>query len=249
MSTMRVMAACHIHSDWSYDGTWSLDALAEKFKRRGYRILMVTEHDQGFSESVRLRHREACARTSSEEFLVLPGIEYSDANNRVHVLVWGQVPFCGEASSTTAILEAVKATDGIAVLAHPSRKNVRRLFEPRWAELLTGIELWNRKFDGWSPSKAALQLLRTSGAAPFVGMDFHSLRQLFPLSMVLDIENDVTEESVLDCLRLRRFCPCILGFPINNASLSGTLPLLLMAELLRRTIARMYRRLRRGQNR
>lgn len=249
MNSGRVMAACHIHSDWSYDGIWSLETLAERFRRRGYRVLMVTEHDRGFSESRRVQHREACAGASSGEMLVLPGIEYSDAGNRVHVLAWGQVPFCGEARTTAAVLEAVKAANGVAVLAHPSRRNARQCFEPRWADFLTGIELWNRKTDGWAPSGEALRLLRTTGAVPFVGMDFHSRRQMFPLSMSLDMGKDVSEETVLECLRLRRCRPCLFGCPIDEAFLGGTLPFLTVAEFCRRTIAGMNRKLKTSRSR
>jgi len=59
----------------------------------------------------------------SAEILVVPGIEYIDAANRVHVLVWGEVPFLGERLSTNKMLEGVKIANGVAVLAHSSRRN------------------------------------------------------------------------------------------------------------------------------
>src|SRR5262245_42830319 len=125
-----VAAACHVHSSWSYDGSWSLEALASAFFERGYRILMITEHDRGFTESRRLEHREACAHASSEDIMLLPGIEYSDSTNTVHVLVWGHVPFLGEGLPTDALLKSVKASNGVAVLAHPSRRDAWKVFDP-----------------------------------------------------------------------------------------------------------------------
>lgn len=241
MKTARVMAACHIHSTWSYDGAWPLETIAAKFSRRGYRILMMTEHDRGFTDSRFLDYREACARASSDDMLVLPGIEYSDAGNTVHVLVWGQVPFLGEGLSTDVVLEGVAAANGAAVLAHPSRRNADRQFDLAWSDYLSGIELWNRKFDGWSPSKTAPRLIRITGAIPFVGTDFHGLRQMFPLSMALEVKDIVSEETVLDCLRLRRLYPCAFGFPLNGAFLGLALPFLYTAEHLRYTIAWTYR--------
>ena len=98
---MEVPAACHVHSDWSYDGKWALPALADEFARRGYRILFMTEHDRGFTEDRRREHRAACAKASSGRILVVPGIEYSDAANIVHVLVWGDVPFLGKTCPRT----------------------------------------------------------------------------------------------------------------------------------------------------
>src|SRR4029077_10598325 len=92
----EVLAACHVHSTWSYDGSWQLEALSAKFAQRGCRVLMMTEHDRGFTASRLTQYRGACEKASSDKILVMPGIEYSDAANRVHVLVWGSVPFLGE---------------------------------------------------------------------------------------------------------------------------------------------------------
>src|SRR5208337_4178720 len=143
---MQVLAACHVHSAWSYDGSWTLDALSKKFSNRGYRVLMMTEHDRGFSEARLCEFREACAKASAEKILVLPGIEYSDSENRIHVLVWGQVPFLGEGLPTGEMLEKVRAARGFAVLAHPSRRDAWKSFEPAWSDRLLGIEVWNRKY-------------------------------------------------------------------------------------------------------
>src|SRR5690349_1584499 len=87
--SMECLATCHVHSEWSYDGNWTVDSLSEKFSLRGSRVLMMTEHDRGFTAAKLANYRDACARASSNKMLVVPGIEYSDPENRVHVLVWG----------------------------------------------------------------------------------------------------------------------------------------------------------------
>jgi hypothetical protein len=236
-------AACHIHSDWSYDGKWSLAALVAKFERRGYRILMVTDHDRGFSELRHRQHREACLAASSERMSVLPGIEYSDASNIIHVLVWGPVPFLGEGVPTLDVLKAVRATNGIAVLAHPSRREAWRLVEHAWADYLLGIEVWNRKTDGWAPSSAASRLIKGASVVPFVGLDFHDRKQFFPLTMQIDIRSSmIDEDSVLESLRRRRCCACVFGVPLNRGFYRWTIPALKTAESSRRFLARMYKR-------
>lgn len=196
-----VSAAFHIHSNWSYDGQWTLPELARAFSRRGYRILMVADHDRGFTEARRRQHRDACAQASSESILLIPGIEYSDAQNTVHVLVWGSVPFLGEGLSTLELLKAARAAGGLAVLAHPSRRQAWRVFDPAWSEYLLGIEVWNRKADGWAPSTAAQRLLEGTSLIPFVSLDFHAKNQMFPLSMALEISSTISEASILECLR------------------------------------------------
>ncbi len=238
---MDYLATCHVHSTWSYDGSWSLEALSEKFRDRGCRVLMMTEHDRGFTAQRLLEYRESCARASSDEILLVPGIEYSDAANRVHVLVWGPVPFLGEALPTTDMLERVEAAGGIAVLAHPSRKEVWKSFDPAWAPRLLGIELWNRKYDGWAPSRTASSLLKDTGAIPFVGLDFHTQRQSFPLTMMLEMEGAISEEKVVDCLRSYRCQPRAFGNPLIGRKVELASPVLTLAENGRRALARIAR--------
>jgi hypothetical protein len=242
---MEVLAASHVHSKWSYDGSWSLEALSTRFARRGYRVLMMTEHDRGFTAARLDEYREACSQSSSNKLLVLPGIEYSDATNRVHVLVWGSVPFLGEGLPTTEMLEGVRAANGLAVLAHPSRREAWKSFELSWADRLLGIETWNRKYDGWAPSETAPALLQTAGAIPFVGLDFHTQRQSFPLAMALEMEEaNVTEDTVLACMRLRRCAPRAFGFPLSQSLVGKALRGFGIAERGRRFVATTIKRSR-----
>jgi hypothetical protein len=240
---MEVLAVCHVHSMWSYDGSWPLEDLSAKFSRQGCRVLMMTEHDRGFTPARLAEYRHACAQASSNEMLIVPGIEYSDAANRVHVLVWGNVPFLGENLPTGEMLSSVKAAGGVAVLAHPSRKRVWECFEPQWASRLLGIEIWNRKYDGWAPSEASASLLESSGAVSFVGLDFHTERQSFPLTMALDMDSStVTEETVLDCLRSRRCSAQAFGSPLGKGLIRSALPALKIAEQGRRKVAAIAKR-------
>lgn len=240
---MRIRVACHVHSNWSYDGKWSLEEIAAAFSRRGYQAVMMTEHDRGFNEQRRLEHREACRKASSAGILLLPGIEYSDGANCVHILVWGDVPFVGADMDTGKVLATVAAAGSIAVLAHPSRKQAWRRFDPIWASSLVGIESWNRKTDGWAPSRDAQPLLKTSGALPFVGLDFHDQRQFFPLVMVLDVSPPISEGTMLEAIKSKRCRFEAFGSPTQIYS--GGLPAqaLRMAELFRRSAAPLYRRL------
>jgi predicted metal-dependent phosphoesterase TrpH len=243
-----IAAACHIHSTWSYDGKWTIPALAAEFSRRGYQVLMTTEHDRGFTEARRQEHRAACAAASNDKILVLPGIEYSDAANRVHVLVWGPVPFVGEEVPTFELLKAVKGANGVAVLAHPSRKEMWRIFEPKWADYLLGIEVWNRKTDGWAPSQKALTLVEQTKVVPFVGMDFHDRNQFFPLTMSLDIAGTVSEESVVDCLRHRRCHAQAWDKSLASVSEGWMNLALRSAEKFRRSGATLYRSMKRRRS-
>jgi predicted metal-dependent phosphoesterase TrpH len=244
---MDILAACHVHSVWSYDGSWELEALGRSFSQRGYRVLMMTEHDLGFSAERLSEYRQACSKVSSEQILVVPGIEYSDAANRVHVLVWGDVPFLGEGLPTGEMLARVRSAGGLAVLAHPSRREAWKSFESSWTDALLGIEVWNRKYDGWAPSQNANALLQTTGATQFVGLDFHTDRQFFPLGMALDVYGEISERSVLESLRARRCSARAFKFPVNQSVVRTAIPVLRMAERGRRLGASLVRRARRSK--
>jgi predicted metal-dependent phosphoesterase TrpH len=240
-----IKAACHIHSDWSYDGKWPLAKLASEFGRRGYRALLMTEHDRGFTPARLIEYHAACAAVSSEKILVVPGIEYSDASNTIHVLTWGTNTVLGEALPTSELLKKVELAGGVAVLAHPDRKAAWKQFDSHWVANLLGIEVWNRKTDGWAPSRNAPPLFAGTSLLPFVGMDFHTRRQLFPLAMELEVQGLVTESSVLESLRSRHCRPTALGRPVEEfLPSSWRRSGLRAAEFGRRTAALALRKLR-----
>ena len=240
---MTVLAACHVHSNLSYDGSYTLEALSDKFSRAGYRVVLMTEHDRGFSPERLCQLRQLCDAASTRDLLMIPGIEYSDAANQVHVLVWGDVPFLGENLPTGETLRRVKEAGGVAVLAHPFRRNAWQCFEPNWGEALAGIEVWNRKYDGWAPNRTAHDLQRSVGAIPFVGLDFHTQRQFFPLAMAMDIAT-VTERAVLDCIRARRVNPRVFGLEVEGQLVRHASPILEAAEASRKKAARASRKMK-----
>jgi hypothetical protein len=246
---MGIPAVSHVHSEWSYDAKWKLDELVREFCGRGYQVMLMTEHDRGFTQSRWMDYRAACREASSEKMLVIPGIEYSDPENMVHILTWGDVPFLGENLPTKSVLEGVREAGGVAVMAHPSRRKAWQRFDASWSEYLTGIEVWNRKTDGWRPSPDAPGLLAEAGCQPFVGMDFHERRQLFPLAMVLDCPMPLSHEIVLDCLRSRRCEPRAFDIALRPGVREAMQISLLPFEAARRGCRWIYRRTRVGGTR
>jgi hypothetical protein len=241
---LQISVACHVHSDWSYDGNWTLSNIADAFHRRRYRVVMMAEHAKGFNEAKWLDYQAACAQASSMEILLLPGIEYSDGTNTVHILVWGCKPFLGDELSTSVLLSKAKQHDGVSILAHPSRRSMWRIYDSSWSHSLMGIEIWNRKTDGWAPSPHAHTLVKQTGLAAFAGLDFHDRRQFFPLCMNLTVTNSITETGVLAALRSRRFRLRCFGQSLDRVLIPGIHRALLTAEWARRRIARTIRLIR-----
>lgn len=239
---MKIRAVSHVHSEWSYDGSWALDQLATLFKELGYRAVLMTEHDRGFDQRKYEDFRRACHEASSSEILMMPGIEYSNADNSVHVLVWGDIPFLGENLPTLDLLQRVHAHGGVSVLAHPTRKQAWAQFQPSWGQYLSGIEVWNRKTDQWAPSVHAIKLGRGSKSLLFVGLDFHRFKHLFPFSLTLEIDGEVSESNIVECLRRQKVRANILGFHEGNFRRPAAMFVLQKINSARKRLAGFYRK-------
>jgi hypothetical protein len=250
MPASIVKAAAHVHSEWSDDASWSLSRIAQTFGRRGYGVVLMCEHSRGFSAAKWDDYWAECARASTERVLLVPGIEYGDCDDVVHIPVWGRVPFYGEEPAIGDLLLQARADGGTAVWAHPSRRDAWQHFDPSWRDHLSAIEVWNRKYDGFAPGPAKYSPSAGRDVADFVSLDFHNRRQLFPLSMRLQLEaqGDPSAfggeagrpnlDSVFTGLRGRAFAPHAFGLPLSvftTAPVSGALR---TAELIRRQLAR-----------
>jgi hypothetical protein len=258
-----VRAAAHVHSAWSDDASWSLSRIATAFGRLRYRVVLMSEHSRGFSAAKWQEYTQACAQASTSRVTLIPGIEYGDEDDVVHIPVWGRVPFFGEAPGITALLGDVTVTGGTAVWAHPWRRDAWRRFDPSWRQHLSGIEVWNRKYDGIAPNRRSVELAEQHGARPFVALDFHTRRQLFPLSLAVGVERGVdgapagagtgeqavtpegvtpegvTPEGVYAALSAGRFSARAFGLPLTPMSSGLPATTLRMLESGRRVVARL----------
>ncbi len=195
--TRTVRAVLHAHSTWSYDGHWSLAKIARLFGAMGARAVMMTEHDTGFSPDRYDEYRAACAQASTRLCRIVPGIEYSCPDNDVHILTWGLDRFLSEHHPVMETLEAVRSSNGVAVFAHPVRRNAYDLFDPAWVPYLSAIELWNRKSDGLTIGREARDLIRDTGLPATVGIDFHRMRHVYPLFNRVSVAGDLPLETAL----------------------------------------------------
>lgn len=241
---MRVRAAAHLHSEWSDDASWPLEKMVEAFTKRRCDVLLMCEHSRGFTDAKWSRYVEACAKASTADVLVVPGIEYNDADNVVHVPVWGDVPFLGETPDIGEVLARAEREDGIAVFAHPWRRDAWRRFDPAWAKRLTAVEIWNRKYDGWAPNREALRYSKELGVPGFVSLDFHTARQFFPLAMELALDGPVTRASVEGALRAGDFEALAFSRSALRLVTGVSGKALLAAEAARGVAAKVLRKFR-----
>ena len=204
----------------------------------------MCEHDRGFSEQRLAGYREACVEASAHGALLIPGIEYADPEDRVHVPVWGEVPFQGEGVPTTQLLESVRALGGFSLLAHPVRRDAWRIVDPHWLDVCDGIEIWTRKWDGWAPNDLASQWARKHELVSIVSLDLHHSRQTYPLAMELDVIGPLEPGAVLDAILQRRCRPMIGRLPVAAVSAGMPGASLQVVERWRRPLWRRLRAVR-----
>lgn len=210
MTSVRV--AAHIHSSWSYDAEWSLHDIAHAFRRRRYDVVLMSEHDREFDQQRWVEYQKACVEASTNDILLIPGIEYEDTDNVVHTPVWGEnVPFLGSGRPTLELLRLAQAEGAIVVLAHPWRRNAISRYQPEWAPLLSAVEVWNRKYDGVAPHREIKKFVDREGFTPFVSLDFHTRGQFFPLAMSVSLAGHPSSASLIEAIREGRCHAEFLG--------------------------------------
>jgi hypothetical protein len=240
----KVKAAFHVHSEWSYDAKLSLAELAKLFGDHNYDAVFMCEHDRGFSAERLCEYEAACQQTSLAGPLIIPGIEYADPEDRVHVPVWGTTGFLGEGVPTARLLELVRDQGGVSVLAHPRRRDAWKLVSPAWLDRLTGIEIWTRKWDGWAPNERACAWAAEAGLVGAAALDLHTAGQMFPLAMELTIPAELDVQACVDALRQRRCHARIAGLPAAPLTKGGCANAARAVERLRRPVWREGKRAR-----
>ena len=243
-------AAMHIHSEWSYDADWPLDRLAEAFRRRRYDIVLLCEHDQGFDPDRWAAYQQACAQASGDDLLLVPGIEYSDPENVVHVPVWGPLDFQGEALSTVQLLDQLDGAPAFTVFAHPTRRDAHVAIDPDLLDRFSAIEVWNRKYDGVAANPLVARHWRELGLVPTASLDFHRSRQFFPAAVRIDVPR-LDRDLVEDALCARAIRAEVFRVPIERLLTGAPATALAGLEGLRPKLLRLARgpRVRRLQRR
>lgn len=229
----------HAHSTWSYDGRWTLAQIAKFFGRRGVDVVMMSEHDTGFAPDRFAEFRTACVQASTERCTLIPGIEYSCPDNDIHILTWGLDHFLAEHRPVLETLEKVQKAGGVAVFAHPIRREAYRKFQDAFVPYLAGIEVWNRKSDGIAPGAEAKKLITQTGLHATVGVDFHHLRHYWPLTHRAEVAGEDLERELVAEIRAGRLQPMIASQPVLTKNGEVSTPVSDRLEALRKGLKRV----------
>jgi len=221
MTVMR--AETHVHSELSYDESWTLAGLAQLFRRLGTEAFFMTEHDIGFDRTCYDDCSAACAGALVHGTMLVVGIGYFCPKYHVHILTWRLGLFPAEHRTISETLEAVRAEGGMAVFGHPTRRNVSRNFDPSWLPLLDGIGFWNRQTDRILPLASARDLKPRRARSHF-GVDFNCLKRHYSLDMLIpDGAPGASPEQLLATTMAARPPVCARGFVGALTVTDGTL--------------------------
>jgi hypothetical protein len=235
-----------VHTSFSDDCAWPLAKVIAPLRALGFHGALVCEHDRTMTDTKWREVVATCARLSGPGFLLVPGIEYQDPTHTVHVPVFGDVPFLGRSPDIDALLTHAERHRAVSVFAHPARRHAYRDFDPAWADRLTAIEIWNRKYDGLAPNSWATAVAAEHRLQRFVSLDFHGPRQLFPLAVSVDLPAGpapVRAEEVIAAILAGRSRPRALWSDPDRWATGAGGAVAARTERLRRSLAPRVRRL------
>jgi predicted metal-dependent phosphoesterase TrpH len=192
---MQIKLDMHIHSEYSHDGSASVDEIAALAKARGMNALVITDHD-----SVQSYQRARIYQ--SDDFFVIPAVEYT--TTRGHMLVYFVETFAEDAGihkneggkyPFEKIVQFAREHDGLVIAAHLF-KHVRRPLSPdAFQDVLDkvdGLEIYNGRCSALhSHANAEVRDVARSRKTPFTaGSDGHARHEMFRAYRILEFGDD-----------------------------------------------------------
>jgi predicted metal-dependent phosphoesterase TrpH len=222
--TKRFRGLIHIHTTYSYDGTFSLQDFVNLAKSRHYDFIILTEHAEDFDEKKMQIVVNECSNVSDEAFLVIPGLEFNV--NGIHILGIGIENYIRE-TEPGELIRKIHENNGLAVLAHTADYKSVPYAHLKDVDL---IEIWNPRYgERLSPSITSIHVLyefRTMKKTYIAsgGLDFHTIKDLVHLHQSVFCDR-LTQRDILTSLEQGEFTT-IKGFielsPLNDPAISMT---------------------------
>ncbi|MBU2599866.1 hypothetical protein KJ849_04765 [bacterium] len=205
---MEIAGLFHVHSVYSYDGELSLEEIIALAQKHKYRFVVLNEHPNEFSQEKYKELLANCQRLSSQDFCLLPGMEFACDNNCLHILALGLQDLTFE-NDPVKILDFIRSQGGLAILAHPYRKEAYKLTSHLLSKF-AGIEIWNAREDGKGMPKfqniKMLRRLRREGykLLGFGGLDLHNLKDFGLVKTIVKVK-DLSAENLLKAFKEGNF--------------------------------------------
>jgi len=206
MKHRKLKGAAHIHTSVSYDGIMSVEEISFFFKKKKFDFVLITEHSENVSNGVMNKLIDECKRFSSSEFLIIPGLEFR-CRDDLHILGFG-INKTLESDDPLKVIHHISQQGGVAVLAHPTKKNYA--LDGMCIEELDGVEIWNLAYDGkFLPQAKSIRMFKkltkqNPDLKPFASMDLHRKESYYDIAIKIE-RNTLNQNQILKDLKKGKF--------------------------------------------
>lgn len=186
----------HIHTQFSYDSSVSIEKIKECMKKKNIQFAVLTEHVNEMNEEEIKKFFTECKRLSEANFLLIPALEFSCSDNRVHIIALG-IKEKIEIDSPKQLIEWIREKGGLSIWAHPKREFYREID----ALDMDGIEFWNIREDGrWAPSLRSLYIakrfFKKKHTFFIAGLDLHHIEEFASLYILIHAQT-LSEKEII----------------------------------------------------
>jgi len=178
---MKYKGIFHIHSTYSHDGTLSLEQIRDTAKSRRFDFMVITEHNDCLDGKHIKAIEQSCRELSSDDFVLIPGIEVRCCKDNTHVLSIGKIAEYSNDAELSDVINRSHELGNLAIIAHPDPGFSKR--NSHMTGMLDGFEVWNNKQDSrWAPNMEAIRQFRgiqggNNACFAYAGLDLHDAYQ------------------------------------------------------------------------
>ena len=246
MSTARRTGVIHVHSDYSRDGTDSLERLHAFALARGLAFVGLTDHAEDLDPARFAEYLRHCAAVSDARVQLIPGLEFRfEGFPGLHLLALGLSRWIAPRTPDDFVRDAPRAAT-FTVVAHPVLTHHR--IPAAVAAGIDAIEIWNASYNTrYLPDPRAIRLLHTvrrtrPDVVGTVGLDQHDSRNYRQTRVVVDANDDplgaLKAGRFTNVARTMRLGSTIEWSPIQLAALTALRCALDGAERVQEQLAR-----------
>jgi len=191
----------HAHSTFSFDGKLELRTLQNLLTEAQIDFCLMSEHIETLDYE-KISHMLAAYRALARDgCMMIPGIEIDD----LHILIYG-ITAVKPYEEISDLARQMFDGGALIFVSHPIK--VKKPLPPVILPWLTGVEIWNTRYDGRRVPRARnlqlwKQLTRECGTLqPLTGVDFHRASDLSGIRIEVDCPKE--PRAVLDAIAAGR---------------------------------------------
>jgi hypothetical protein len=191
----------HAHSTYSFDGRLGLRELQSLLTDAKIDFCLMSEHVESLDYPKIVAMLADYVTLPPDGCLMIPGIEIDD----LHILIYG-VAAVEPYGSIEELAAQMFHRGSLVFVSHPVK--VKGKLPEAILPWLTGVEIWNTRYDGRSAPrpwnlKLWAELGRERGLLqPLVGVDFHRTSDLSQVRVDVDCEKE--SGAILEAIRSGR---------------------------------------------